>query len=93
MKEIVIKYVVFVVLLLLIGFCPVWLVMILAGIAALVFDNFFEIIAIGLIYDIRFHVPGAPWYLLGLHTIIVIAIFVVTVVIHKITRKPKLLAL
>jgi hypothetical protein len=62
----------------------------LCGIAALIFDNFFEIIALGVMYDIRFHAPGTPWYFAALHTVILVVLFVISVVVHKLTRKPKL---
>lgn len=90
MKYILSRYFWLVLLFLSIAILPWWLVMILCAIFTTVFQNSFEIIAIGLFYDIRFHVPGMHWYLVGLHTLITIGIFVVISVIQKLTRKPDL---
>jgi hypothetical protein len=65
-----------------------WATAIMALIAAFFIESFFEIIAIGLYYDLLFHIPGNPWYGQFLHTLIFLVIVIITVIIQKITRKP-----
>jgi low affinity Fe/Cu permease len=64
---------------------------VLCGISALLIDNFFEVIVIGLFYDIQYHIPGMHWYTTFINTAITIGIFIISFIVQKITRRPKLL--
>lgn len=68
---------------------PWWAVFILCAIAVLCIDNFFEIISIGLFYDIYYHIPGLVWYLVAINTLIMIGMYIVSLLIQKLTQRPK----
>ena len=89
MKEFVNRLISVIVLLLGITIFPVWLIGILGVIFAFIFDNFFEILIVGIVYDIALHVPGSPWYLWVIHTGVAIIIYLIMIIIQKNTQKPE----
>lgn len=68
---------------------PWWAVFILCAISVFYIDNFFEIISIGLFYDIYYHIPGLAWYLVAINTLIMIGMYIVSLLIQKLTQRPK----
>ncbi len=69
-------------------FLPWWVVFIVAAIGCFWFDRFFEIIILGVVYDIWFHIPGISWYHAAWHTILAIAIYLGVFAILKVVRRP-----
>jgi hypothetical protein len=69
---------------------PWWVVFILGIIGSLLFNNFFEIILLGIMYDVYFHIPGLPWYKSIMYILMSIGIFFVVMIIKKLVRKPTL---
>lgn len=67
---------------------PWWAVFILSAISTLYIDNFFEVISIGLFYDIYYHIPGLVWYLVAINTLIMACIYAVSLLIQKLTQRP-----
>ncbi len=53
-------------------------------------QNFFEIIALGIFYDVLFYSPSLAFYQVIMHTAISCVLFLLIVVITKITTKPKI---
>ena len=91
MKHVLLRIAVLIGLFLCVSVFPWWAVMVFAFVAAMLFENYYEVIALGILYDVQFHVPGIHWYLAGLSTLITIAIVIVSVIIQKVTQKPKIL--
>lgn len=89
MKEFVRRTVCFIGLLIGISVFPWWVVGILCLVFSFWFDNFFEIIVIGIVYDVTFHTPGTHWYLWGIHTVAAVMVYVIMIIIQKNTRKPE----
>lgn len=65
-----------------------WLMVIATAVAAFFIPNFFEVTSIGLVYDIVFNVPNIPWYIFGLHTVILILVVIIMTIIQHSTRRP-----
>ncbi len=91
MKQTALRYGILIGLFISTSIFPWWAVFALSAIAAFLIEDFFELIVIGLFYDIRFHMPGAHWYMSIIHTVILVVIVVVAFFIQKITRRPSLL--
>ncbi len=91
MKQAIVRCIILIALFISANLFPWWLVFVLCAIAALLIDNFFEIIAIGLFYDIHYHIPGMHWYATFINTAIMLGIFIVSFIVQKITRRPKFL--
>lgn len=91
MKQAIIRSIILIALFISTSLFPWWLVFVLCGISALLIDNFFEVIIVGLFYDIQYHIPGMHWYATFINTAITIGIFIISFIVQKITRRPKLL--
>lgn len=91
MKQAIIRSIILIALFISTSLFPWWLVFVLCGISALLIDNFFEVIVIGLFYDIQYHIPGMHWYATFINTAIIIGIFIISFIVQKITRRPKFL--
>lgn len=91
MKQAIIRSIILIALFISTNLFPWWLVFVLCGISALLIDNFFEVIVIGLFYDIQYHIPGMHWYATFINTAIIIGIFIISFIVQKITRRPKFL--
>lgn len=89
MKEFVIRVSSIIFLLISSTLFPFWVVGFFGLIMTFIFDNFFEIIVIGMVYDIVFHIPGTPWYVWGMHTVTTVVVYTIIVIIQKNTRKPQ----
>ncbi|HQV64791.1 MAG TPA: hypothetical protein PKZ56_00980 [Candidatus Paceibacterota bacterium] len=91
MKQAIIHSIILIALFISTNLFPWWLVFVLCGICALLIDNFFEIIAIGIFYDVQYHVPGMHWYATFINSAIMVGIFLISLFVQKITRKPTFL--
>jgi hypothetical protein len=66
---------------------PWWAVFVFGFFGALMFQYYFEIILIGIAYDLIFNISMVSWYQSGWHTLIAIGIFIISVLFGKIIRK------
>lgn len=91
MKGLMIRMGALIILLIISSLFPWWITLIFSVITAFLIDNFFELIFIGIFYDVFFHVPGSVWYMSIIHTIIYISIILGTIILQKIVYKPTIL--
>lgn len=68
---------------------PWWVVGIFACIGVILFDRFFEIIAVGILLDVLFGFPGNRWYVTGLHTALFSGLVILGIIINKMFTRPK----
>jgi hypothetical protein len=68
-------------------FFPWWVVFTFGFFGVIVFQNYFEIILIGICYDLLFHGSMLPWYKSIEHTLIALSIFITSLLLKKILRK------
>lgn len=91
MRGLIIRATLFVMIMIIGSLFSWWAAVIFAVISAFFVENFFEIIFIGVLYDILFHVPGSSWYMSVFHTGIFIGIILAMVGVQKIMHKPVIL--
>lgn len=90
MKEFINRLIWFVALLFMSSLFPWWFVVLFLVALSFIFDNYFEVIIIGIVYDILFFSPGLPWYISISHTGVTLAIYWIMMAVHKYTRKPNI---
>ncbi len=91
MKEFINRLVWFIVLLFMSSLFPWWLVVLFLVALSFIFENYFEIVLVGVVYDVLFFSPGLPWYISISHTGVAVLIYCAMLLVHKYTRKPNIL--
>jgi hypothetical protein len=88
MKLLLLRILYVIVLCLCITLVPWWITAILAIGAGFIFPLFWEMILIGGIYDLVFHIPYNVWYGSITHTLIFLGLFIIISIIKITFQKP-----